>query len=473
MRIKNIPVSLFDTYENILESIENQKLEHISLLEEYLDFDELIPVSFKLCFYCHMGRRPIYRLESFIRALILQKLLGIPTDSLLLAILKCSRELRDFTGFHKVPDASQLTRFREKYLSYITQMFEHLVELTEPICQEINAKKAAYFAYDTTGIELAVKENNPKFLNSKLKFAKKIAKEKDNYDPYKAVYGLLPDIAAANADARHQYINGHFCYAIKAGIVTNGLGIVRHISFFDDEFRKLHPEVCQPKNDDPESMKEIGDSSSLRPVLTDFFKCPPNMSFKTFLGDAAFDSYDNYAMLKDEFGFERVCIPLNKRNTKPDDGCFDGDGTPVCPVDGTPFTCLGKSGGKNRSARFKWVCHKSVARGNSRVCTCEHPCTDSSYGKCTYTYPDKNFRLCPGIARNTAHWDNLYRHRVTVERTIHLLKDTFVLDARKSHRTVSAKADTYLAGIVQLVGVLLAKAMHKMEYFRSVRKLAA
>ena len=67
----------------------------------------------------------------------------------------------------------------------------------------------------------------------------------------------------------------------------------------------------------------------------------------------------------------------------------------------------------------------------------------------------------------------IYRHRVTVERTIFLFKDTFVLDAKKSHRTVSAKADLYLAGIVQLIGVLLADALHKPEYIRSVRKLLA
>ena len=30
----------------------------------------------------------------------------------------------------------------------------------------------------------------------------------------------------------------------------------------------------------------------------------------------AFDSYDNYSMLKNEFGFIRACIPLNLRNSK-------------------------------------------------------------------------------------------------------------------------------------------------------------
>ena len=75
--------------------------------------------------------------------------------------------------------------------------------------------------------------------------------------------------------------------------------------------------------------------------------------------------------------------------------------------------------------------------------------------------------------RDTPHWDNLYRHRVVVERTINLMKDTFVLDSRKSFRSVSAKADTYLCAITQLVGVLLADSIHKLSLFKSLRKLIA
>lgn len=180
-------------------------------------------------------------------------------------------------------------------------------------------------------------------------------------------------------------------------------------------------------------------------------------------------------MLHKEFKFERVCVPMNARNSNSSNAQFDENGTPVCPIDRSSFTFLGESGGKNRSKRFKWVCPKSVRlKGSSkRICTCETPCTSSPYGRCVYTYPDKNFRLYPGIPRGTEHWDNLYRHRVVIERTIHTMKDTFVLDSRKSHNTVTAKADVFLAGIVQLVTVLLANSMHKPELFKSTRKLIA
>lgn len=355
MRKSAVQTSLWDIYNGVPESIEQKKPELIRLLEEHIDFDQLIPASFKWSFYSGLGRSHIYHLESFVRSLVLQKLIGIPTDALLITILKCSKELQGFCGFIKVPDASQFTRFREQYCNHIKHMFEHLVELTEPICREINEKKADYLIYDTTGIELVVSENNPKFFNSKLKEAKTFAKSNPGYDPYKGVYKLLPSAAKANPDAKQQYINGHFCYAAKAGIITNGLGICRHIAFFDDAFREKHPEIDTTSSDDPDQDKELGDSTSLKPVLSDFFQAHPRFSYGTFLGDSAFDSYETYSMLKNDFHFRRACIPMNPRNSKKQNASFDAAGTPICPVDKQKFVFLGKCAGKNRSLRFKLV----------------------------------------------------------------------------------------------------------------------
>lgn len=468
-------MSFYDIYNDVSEAIEDKKPKLVKLLEEHIDFEKIIPASFSRVFYSRCGRNHIYHLESYIRVLILQKILGIPTDKLLLDILKCSSELTDFCGFDKIPDASALTRFRQRFADKLLEIFENLVELTEPVCREIDEKKSDYLIYDTTGIALPVSENNPKYLNSILKETKKLVKTNPKLNPYGAAYNLMPPASKTNPYARQQYINGHFCYAAKVGILTNGLGVPRHIAFFDDEFRKNHPEIESVKTDSPDSDKEIGDSKSLEPVLSDFKKLYPSLSYKTFLGDSAFDSYDNYTVLHDKFKFERVCVPMNARNSKASNAEFDGNGTPICPIDRSPFTFIGECGGKNRSKRFKWVCPKSVqVKGSpTRVCTCETPCTDSSYGRCVYTYPKKDFRLYPGIPRGTEHWDNLYRHRVVIERTIHTMKDTFVLDSRKSYNTVTTKADVYLAGIVLLVGVLLADSMHRQSLYKSIRKLIA
>ena len=473
MRNKVVQLSLFDTYTGVLDSMEENKSELINLLEEHIDFDTIIPYQFKYAYYKRYGRKHINSLESFIRALFLQRLLGMKQNKQLLILLRFSKELRDFCGFEKLPDAPQITRFKKQFCDYIELMFYSLVDVTEPICKEIDAKKSQYLIYDTTGIEPKVKENNPKFLNTKLKEAKKLAKSNSDIDPYKLVYSLLPDEAAKAPMARQQYINGHYCYSYKAGIVTDGLGIVRHISFFDQNFRTKHPEIITEKSDNPDKDKEIGDSVSLKPVLLDFFNTHRNFSYTTFLGDSAFDSYDNYSMLKNDFHFSRACIPLNQRNSISSHTTFNQYGNPVCPLDGTQFTCLGKSGGKNRSLRIKWVCPKSIQNGSKRICICDTPCTTSSYGKCTYTYPDKNFRDCPGIPRNTEHWDNLYKHRVLVERTINIFKDAFGLDDLRTSNTSTIKADLFLAGCTQLVGVILAKAINQTHLYKSIRKLVS
>lgn len=475
MRNKCVQLSLLETYEDVRLAMESRKPELIALLEEHIDFEKLIPAVFRWAFYRWTGRPREYPLEGFVKFCILQKLLGIEKDSLLLTLLNLCSELRDFCEFDNVPDASKITRFKQDFVVYIQMVFENLVEMTEPICREIDAKKADYLIYDPTGIEANVAENNPKFLNTKLNQAKKMAKGNPNLNPHALAYSMLPETAEANPFVKQQYINGHFCYAHKAGILANGLGIVRGISFFDDDFKHRHPEVVTHKTDNPEFDKEVGDSVSLGPVLSDFFEAHPTFSYKTFLGDASFDSYDNFKMLHDDFGFDRVAIPINKRNTSAAHSDFDDNGTPVCPVDGTPFTFLGISGGKNRSERFKWVCHKSekVPKSSKRVCACETPCTESSYGRCAYTYPAKDFRLYPGIPRGTEHWDNLYKHRVLVERSIYLLKDPLAGESRNSFSSRTAKADFLFAGITQLVGVLLAYAINKRHLYKSIRKLVA
>jgi len=473
MRKKNVQMSLLDTYNDVSSAMEEDKPKFLALLEEHIKLEEWIPSRFYFAFYLRFGRNRDYSLESFLWFLILQRAIGITYDKTLLTILRMCRELRDFCGFDKVPDASKITRFKQDFVDYIQMVFENMVEITEPICREIDAKKADYLIYDPTGIQAYVAENNPKFLNAKLNQAKKAAKKNPDLNPHLLAYSLMPETSNANPFVKQQYINGHFCYAHKAGILTNGLGVIRGISFFDEDFKRRHPEVVTKKTDSPEFDKEIGDSVSLGPALSDFFETHPTFSYKTFLGDSSFDSYDNYTMLRDEFHFERMAIPLNLRNSSSAHADFDNDGTPLCPRDKTPFTFLCLSGGKNRSKRFKWVCHKSKKTADSRMCTCENPCTDSSYGRCVYTYPDKNLRLYPGIPRGTEHWDNLYRHRVLIERTIFLLKEPLGAASRKSFSQRTAKADLFLAGITQLIGVLLAKAINKSHLFKSVRKLVA
>ena len=448
----------------------------LSQLKNHIKLETLIPKEFYKAYYKDTGRPRGNKLESFIWFFQLENIIGIPDDTVFLRVLALSPPLMEFCGFKTIPKPTDLTTFRERFGGCIELMFLHLVDVTEPICKKLDPKKSGYIMYDTTGAEANVKENNPKFINTKLSQAKKIAKKNPDYDPYKGVYSLLPETAAANPFVKQQYINGHFCYAQKSGLLFNGLGIIRHISFFDECFKDKHPETISQKTDNPDLDKEISDAVSLKPVLFDFYEAHPHFwrSYHTFLGDSSFDSYDIYSMLRNDFKFERMCIPLNPRNSSSAHSDFDDNGTPLCHIDKTPFVYHSICRGKNRSVSFKYVCHKSVKiKGFSNpVCICDTPCTDNSY-KCVYTYPNKNLRLYPGIPRGTDHWDNLYRHRSLAERSINIFKYDFGVARRRSFSSFSAKANLFLAGITQLIGVILAVAVNEPNLFKSVRRLIA
>ena len=170
---------------------------------------------------------------------------------------------------------------------------------------------------DTSGIEAWVTENNPKYANriiKQLKAFKKSHNLDDSYDPYKAAYGSMPTHAASNQAIQQMYINGHFCYAYK-------FGIVRDITFYNKEFLKAHPDiVVEKKSDSPDEDKSLADSKALLPVLVDFFQKHPLIAPKTFLGDAAFDTIEIYKTLFGEIGFEKAFIPLRVKLSMEDNG---------------------------------------------------------------------------------------------------------------------------------------------------------
>ena len=267
-------LSLADIFSDCQEIYESDKPQFLSLLQQHIDLDEIIPASFRKHFYASTGRTRKYPLHAFLWTLIIQRIFSVPTDSLLLVFLLYSRHLREFCGFDKVPDASKITRFKQDFLEDIQAVFERLVDLTKPICQAIDSCKADMTIFDSTGIEAWVTENNPKYANRIIKQLKAYAKAMhfdDSYDPYKAAYGSMPSHSAANSDIKQLCIDGHFCYAYKFGIVTNGLGIVRHISFYNKDFFDPHPEIIlEKKSDSPDEDKSVHDARLLIPSYNKF-----------------------------------------------------------------------------------------------------------------------------------------------------------------------------------------------------------
>ena len=484
-------LSLADIYADCQDKFENDKPAFLSLLENHIDLDEIIPLSFIKHFYASTGRSRKYPLKAMLWALIIQRIFTIPTDQLLLVFLAYSKPLREFCGFTKVPDASKITRFKQDFLDDLQLVFDKLVDITEPICQAIDSAKSDMTIFDSSGIEAFVAENNPKYANRIIKQLKAYAKAmgfNKSYDPYKAAYGAMPSHASANPEIKQLYINGHFCYVFKFGIVTNGLGIVRHISFYNKDFFSSHPDiVVEKKSDSPDDDKCVHDAKLLIPTLQDFFSKHPLINPKTFLGDAAFDSTLLYKQLLtgDTFGtdkhFSKAYIPLNSRaGIKYPDCKVNADGIPSCPNDDSlPMKSDGKSSRKNGLVRFKFVCpkikyvyDKSTGKRH-RECQCDNPCTDSSCGRMIYIYPEKNLRAYPGVLRGTEEWNNTYKIRTAVERYINHMKDYLCLAGRRTQNEKTLHADLILAGITQLITVVLADKIKHHEYIRSAKPLIA
>jgi hypothetical protein len=136
---------------------------------------------------------------------------------------------------------------------------------------------------DTTGIECFVKENNPKFFNSLVKKLQYLNKDKPKEEIYKLAYSQMPKAASADSNIKLQYLNGTFCYGHKTVVMSNALGILRHLDFCDHlsdypaAELPLLPDDPQTKElPSPEEINVHGDSILLKPAMENFFKLHPS-----------------------------------------------------------------------------------------------------------------------------------------------------------------------------------------------------
>ena len=121
---------------------------------------------------------------------------------------------------------------------------------------------------------------------------------------------------------------------------------------------------------------------------------------------------------------------------------------------------------------MKWMYDKDT-RKSFRKCHCENPCTTSSCRRMIYIYPEKNLRAYPGVERGSQEWEDTYKIRVNVEKSINHFKDSFCIANRKTQNEQTLHADLLLAGITQLVTVLVADKIHQQQYIRSLKPLIA
>ena len=86
-----------------------------------------------------------------------------------------------------------------------------------------------------------------------------------------------------------------------------------------------------------------------------------------------------------------------------------------------------------------------------------------------YIYPEKNYRAYPGAERGSKEWDETYKIRVNVEKSINHFKDSFCVANRKTTNEKTLHADLILAGISQLLTVVVADKINQRQHIRSLK----
>ena len=462
-------LSLTDVYSNIDEYFQSDKPKLIKLFEQHIDLHSLIPQSFFNHYYSNTGHPRKYSLTSMISALIIKAILSITDTSLFITILNLSSELRTLCGFTTVPNASQFSRFKITFEKDLETFFHSLVELTEPLCREINSELSNILIVDTTGIEAYVKENNPKLFDNLLRQAKKLEKTDPEFSAHSYTCSKMPKESYANSEIKLSYINGHYCYALKTAIVTNGLGIIRDFDFFDKSTLDISSSATASE------AKDEYDAKSLIPTLNKFFD-KHDFTYEYFLGDAGFDAVDNYKYLYDDHNIKPI-IPLRRAPSLPAPG-FNEDGIPTCPNDSTLLMKFdGITREKNRADRIKWLCPKSKkTRINGKttyVLSCDNPCTKSPCGRVCQIPINNNFRMNTAVPRNSDLWNTLYKIRTIIERTNFMIKFPMALNYTKLNNTTSLKSELVISAITQQITLLISNSLKQTKHLLSIKKLVA
>ena len=96
----------------------------------------------------------------------------------------------------------------------------------------------------------------------------------------------------------------------------------------------------------------------------------------------------------------------------------------------------------------------------------------TSCSRIIYVYPEKNLRSYPRVERGSKEWDETYKIRVNVEKSINHFKDSFCIAKRKTTNEKTLHSDLLLADISQLFTVVTDK-INQRQHIRSLKSLIA
>jgi len=460
--------SIFDNFINLTNLAETDVTRLFRLIAQSVNLSLFITPDFYRAFYKRYGRRRKFSLLSFLNALLVKDLFKLPTIKLLISFINASPECAAFCNLSVAPDETKFSAFMTGFSPHIKALFDNMVQYTAPICQAINPKLADTLLFDTSGVLANVHENNPKFVNAKIKKAKKLQKSNPDFNAHAYVYSQMPKTASASdCPVNLSYVNGSFAYAHRFGFLSNALGIPLDIVPLKNTF---------VPSDDPLYDKDLSDSAALKPVVSSFLNRHPDFVRYTFIADAALDNSAAYDFLLNDCGFRRAVIPINPRAAKFDNASdFDSNGIPFCKASDKPFKFVGSTKGSNRAPRLKFLCPLSFSDNKGRTYSaCLNPCTDSRC-RTRYVCASSNRRLYPGdVLRGTEHWKNIYKQRTAVERTIFSLKSYSSSFSSTSRNAITVYSNLLFAGIASLSILILAHKLSTKSFksFNQILKAA-
>ena len=80
-----------------------------------------------------------------------------------------------------------------------------------------------------------------------------------------------------------------------------------------------------------------------------------------------------------------------------------------------------------------------------------------------YVYPEKIYRAYPGVLQSTSEWEETYKIRGVVEKSINHFKDSYCIAGRKTKNEKTLHADLLISGITQLKTVTFADKIHQFQ----------
>jgi len=115
---------LAEVFEDCQNKFNNDKYQFLSLLDESINLDEIVSVSFVIHFHASIRRHQNHQLYPMLKAFLINRIFSILIDMLLIIFLKYSQELRDFYGFGIVPDEYKFLANSKALLPVLIDFFQ-------------------------------------------------------------------------------------------------------------------------------------------------------------------------------------------------------------------------------------------------------------------------------------------------------------------------------------------------------------